>query len=77
MNSIKLPQGGVVTDIPLFIASHERYIERYKMYHEQHIAKNGGTTSGYQKFIKPYYERLRYVRKILDESTDRTRPVSK
>lgn len=76
MNSIKLPQGGVVTNIPLFIASHERYIERYKMYHEQHISKNGGTTSGYQKFIKPYYERLRYVRKILDErqNTDRVRP---
>ena len=76
MDSIELPQGGVVTNIPLFIASHERYIERYKMYHEQHIAKNGGNTSGYQKFIKPYYDRLRYVRKILDErqNTNRVRP---
>jgi len=76
MNSIKLPNGGTITNVPLFLSSHERYIERYKLYHEQYVAKNGCTTSVYQKFIKPYYERLRYVRKILNEqqNTDRTRP---
>ena len=76
MKSIKLPQGGTITNVPLFLSSHESYIERYRLHHEQHMAKYGGTTSGYQKFIKPYYDRLRYVRKVLKdaENTDRTRP---
>jgi hypothetical protein len=74
ITTIKLPTGGIVIDIPLFLASHERYIAKAKERHELEVMKTGKKTSGHQAFIQPYYERLRYVRKVLqdEKNTDRT-----